>query len=174
MQFATTLAVLFAAAGCVPVLRDDPPPSLPRDCARGDGHPVSIRLLVRVLRRHGISAEAGRSGCDGAPDSVALVDNLLGKSGDDEDETYAREGAVLCDVEKRLPPYGHEPRVRRTRYRGEEETNVDVFNVLCSVYPSDDPGEPQIARDVHALRELTRVCAAPPQRPRGVRCRHGR
>jgi hypothetical protein len=67
-------------------------------------------------------------------DVPAEASNDTGDIGPDQQQITAREGDVLCDIQ----PRSTGSPVRRAHYSGDAQTYVQVLNVVCAVFPSDE------------------------------------
>jgi hypothetical protein len=113
---------------------------------------VGVQQLVGAFAKRGIALYREEECAE--PSEVYLASNLAAPlSAEQLEALSARQGDILCAL------YGsrYGTRLRRTHYEGEEETDLDVLNVKCTVYPSDgDRAEQQIQSVEAAMRDLTR------------------
>jgi hypothetical protein len=111
--------------------------------------PVTVTGLVSVFRANHISLRT-EHGCS-SPPILAEASNNTGGTGPRQAQITAREGDVLCSI----LPRSTSSRVQRARYSGDAQTYVQVLNVVCAVFPSDDiHAERQIGNAKRALNRL--------------------
>lgn len=121
------------------------------------GAPVTLAKLVSVFRANGVTLDIDRRGCERpAYDPHLPGATNAGPSGlEPLPGVYRREGHVLCDVAR--VPHASNREVETVKYPTDEETQVGVLNVGCSVYPSDEESEAtQIALVQAALEAVER------------------
>lgn len=117
------------------------------------GAPVTLAKLVEVFRANGITLDINQRRCE-HPDATDSDATNFGPSSIERDKQVARtEGDVLCDVGVMSDSVGR--KIEVVKYDGDEETNLRVLNVQCSVYPYDAESETaQVGRVRDALEEL--------------------
>ena len=140
------------APGCAPEASAPPSPE-PPPCARGGGKPITERMLKDALAAEGIRVYR-ESDC--FTDELVLLSNLTDAVRyEQEDEIRESEGHIFCS----LYATGRPSRIRRYVWRNDPEpTNVEVLNVVCSIYPE---AKSQTDTLEHALRRLPGVSELP-------------
>ena len=130
-----------------------PDQSLLQKCG-SRGAPVSLRTLIEVARANGITLDVHRRGCRRpASDPHSPDATNLGPSGVTRDPAgHLLEGAVFCDVAE--VPKATNDQVEVIKYPTDQETQVGVLNVGCSVYPFNAESE---SRQVDRLRRALKA-----------------
>jgi hypothetical protein len=159
----SVLAAIVIAAGCSGDTGEPPSPNtspeidlLARCGSRGA--PVTLAKLVRVARANGVTLDIDERGCKQLERIQTSADATnAGPSGlEQRPRVHRREGHVLCTVVRM--PHASNREVDVVKYPTDTETQVQVLNVDCAVYPSDAASEQmQVNRLKKALEAIARL-----------------
>jgi len=119
----------------------------------GRGKPVALEELVRIFRANGITLDVNQRKCEEheptEPDATNAGPRALVRN----DAVWEKEGDVLCEVGS----LGDRRQIVATKHSTDDETNLRVLNILCTVYPSDQASEAaQVAQVKNALEAVVR------------------